>query len=205
MSIVYPNGIKASGEVLEIAPPDRIVFTFGYESGQPIPSGASRVTIALTTKGDETQLDLRHDLSDASVRDEHVQGWRYQLSVFSNLVANDLHAAAADAIDAWFAAWADPDAASRARTFSRIAIPEVQFRDQYSALAGIDDLVAHSSAVQRFMPNVRLERDGAVRHCQGMVLADWKSVANGAPSAAGTNVFILAPSGMIEWVTGFWR
>ena len=117
MSIVYPNGIKASGEVLEIAAPKRIVFTFGYDSGTPMPAGASRVTISLATKGDETQLDLVHDFADASVRDEHIQGWRYQLSVFANTVANDLHADTTAAIDAWFGAWSDTSAESRAKTF----------------------------------------------------------------------------------------
>jgi uncharacterized protein YndB with AHSA1/START domain len=205
MSIVYPGGTKASGEVVEITAPNRIVFTYGYDSGAPIAPGASRVTISLATKGDETQLDLRHDFADPAIREEHEQGWRYQLSVFANVVANDLHPNAAQAIDAWFSAWAAPSAESRTNAFARIAIPEVQFRDQYSSLAGIDDLVAHSGALQRFMPNVRLERSGNVRHCQGMVLADWKSMSNGAAVSEGTNVFVLAPTGMIERVTGFWK
>lgn len=205
MAIVYPNGVTASGEVVEIVAPDRIVFTFGYESGTPIAPGTSRVTISLATKGDDTQLALTHDFADAAVRDQHTQGWRYQLSVFANQVGNDLHANAADSIDAWFAAWSDPSAEARAATFARIAIPDIQFRDQYSSLGGLDDLVAHSGAAQRFMPNVRLERSGNVRHCQGMVLADWKSMSNGTAVSEGTNVFILAPSGRIEWVTGFWK
>jgi uncharacterized protein YndB with AHSA1/START domain len=205
VSIVYPNGVKASGEVVEITAPSRIIFTFGYESGTPIAPGESRVTITLAARGDETQLDLTHDFADAAARDEHIQGWRYQLSVFANVIANDLHRQAASVIDDWFTAWAEGDAAVRTRTFARIAIPEVQFRDQYSALAGVDDLVAHSGATQRFMPNVRLERSGDVRHCQGMVLADWKAMMNGAPVSEGTNLFVLAPNGMIEWVTGFWK
>jgi uncharacterized protein YndB with AHSA1/START domain len=205
VSIVYPNGVRASGEVLEIAAPERLVFTFGYDSGSPMPPGASRVTITLATAGDETRLDLTHAFADASARDEHVQGWRYQLSVFANLVGNDLHQRAAESIDAWFSAWGDTDAAARAAAFSRIAIPDVQFRDQYSALAGVEDLVAHSGATQRFMPNMRLERSGDVRQCQGMVLADWTATMNGNQASEGTNFFVFAPSGMIEWVTGFWK
>jgi uncharacterized protein YndB with AHSA1/START domain len=205
VSIIYPNGVKASGKVVEITTPSRIVFTFGYDSGTPVAPGESRVTVTLAARGDETELDLTHDFADAAARDHHVQGWRYQLSVFANVVGNDLHARAADAIDAWFNAWSDSDADGRARAFARIAIPEVQFRDQHSALAGVDDLVAHSGATQRFMPNVRLERSGGVRHCQGMVLADWKAVMNGTPVSEGTNLFVLAPNGMIEWVTGFWK
>ena len=47
--------------------------------------------------------------------------------------------------------------------------------------------------------------DGEVRHCQGMVLADWvAAAADGQERASGTNVFILDADGMIESVTGFW-
>ena len=50
-----------------------------------------------------------------------------------------------------------------------------------------------------------MERNGAVRHCQGMAIADW--VANGPDGhrrAQGTNVFVLGADGRIESVTGFW-
>ena len=47
--------------------------------------------------------------------------------------------------------------------------PTVQFRDRYSLVEGLTDLVAHTGAAQRFM-NVRLTRQGALRHCQGMVV-----------------------------------
>ena len=52
--IRFPNGVVAGGEVVEIAPVERVVFTFGFASGQPIPLGASRVTITLeeTRAGD---------------------------------------------------------------------------------------------------------------------------------------------------------
>ena len=44
VAIRYPNGASASGEVLDIAAPERLVFSFGYDSGQPIPPGHSRVS-----------------------------------------------------------------------------------------------------------------------------------------------------------------
>jgi uncharacterized protein YndB with AHSA1/START domain len=37
--ICYPNGARASGEVLDIKAPERLLFSFGYESGNPIPPG----------------------------------------------------------------------------------------------------------------------------------------------------------------------
>ena len=35
--IRYPGGTEASGEVVEVKPPERIVFTYGYASGKPWP------------------------------------------------------------------------------------------------------------------------------------------------------------------------
>src|SRR5665213_862228 len=45
--IKYPEGTEVAGEVVEVKPPERIVFTYGYVKGIPIPAGGSRVTIQL--------------------------------------------------------------------------------------------------------------------------------------------------------------
>jgi len=45
--IRHPNGVETLGEVLEIQPPESIVFSYGYATGKPIAEGASRVTIRL--------------------------------------------------------------------------------------------------------------------------------------------------------------
>ena len=140
------------------------------------------------------------------MRDEHVQGWRYQLALFGNLVAAEAFAGAAEVVDGWFAAWSDPDAATREATLSRIAADHVRFRDRFSLIDGIDDLRPHLAAVHRFMPGMRLERDGDVRHCQGTVLADWIARgADGQERGRGTNVFVLGAGARIESVTGFWN
>jgi len=182
------------------------VFTYGYAAGKPIPPGGSRVTMRLAREGPETRLRLAHDFDDVAVRDEHVQGWRYQLSLFGNLVADEVHSSATESVDAWFALWSEPDAAVREQTLARIATPEVRFRDRFSLVDGIPDLTAHIGAAQRFMPGVRLRRERDVRHCQGTVLADWVALgADGQERAGGTNVFVFAASSRIESVTGFWN
>jgi uncharacterized protein YndB with AHSA1/START domain len=144
--IRFPNAIVAGGEVLEIAPPDRIVFTYGFESGQPIPIGSSRVTVTLADAAGGTLVSLRHELPSAEVRDEHVQGWRYQLAVFANVVANEAHAGAAALADRFFACWGLTDAATRRGELAAIAAPTLAFRDPYSCTCGIDDLDAHVAA-----------------------------------------------------------
>jgi uncharacterized protein YndB with AHSA1/START domain len=200
----YANGHEALGEVLSINPPNDLSFTWGFASGQPIGPGQSRVTISLRDEGEATRLTLTHELPSDQVRETHLQGWRYQLSLFSNVVANEIHANAMRSIDDWFADWVETDSTKRSATFSRIAIPDVLFQDQYSSLSGIEDLVEHSGAWQRFMSGVRLERKGDVRHCQGMVLSDWTVLTNDQPTGSGTNVFVFSPKGQIESVTGFW-
>jgi uncharacterized protein YndB with AHSA1/START domain len=203
--IRHPNGIETSGEVVEVVAPERIVFTYGFNSGNPMPPGSSRVTIELEPLGLSTRLHLLHEFAEAKVRDEHVQGWRYQLSVFGNVVADLVHADAANRVDAWFALWSEQDQDARAATLARIASPEVRFRDRFSMIDGAADLVPHIGAAQRFMPDMHLRRQGDVRHCQGTVLADWIAAgSDGQVRSGGTNVFTLRGDGLIEAVTGFW-
>jgi uncharacterized protein YndB with AHSA1/START domain len=202
--IRHPNGIESSGEVVEVQPPTRMVFTYGFNSGKPIAPGNSRVTISLEPAGDGTRLDLLHEFAEPAVRDEHIQGWRYQLSVFGNVVADLVNAGASDLVDAWFAVWSETNPAAREAKLSAIATADVTFRDRFGLLDGIVDLVPHIGAAQRFMPDMRFERQGDVRHCQGMVLADWVARAgDGRERGSGTNVFILR-GGRIASVTGFW-
>jgi uncharacterized protein YndB with AHSA1/START domain len=53
LRIRYPGGVEATGEVIEVDAPRRLVFTYGYVSGKPIPPGASLVTIRLSTERDD--------------------------------------------------------------------------------------------------------------------------------------------------------
>jgi uncharacterized protein YndB with AHSA1/START domain len=203
--IRYPNGVEGGGEVVEVVPPERIVFTFGFASGVPMAIGASRVRIDLAPVARGTRVHLQHHFADAGVRDQHVQGWRYQLSVFANVVADALHADGAALVGRWYSAWAETDAATRRQALAEIASPDVRMRDRYSHVEGIEELTAHIGAAQVFMPGLRMESSGAVRHCQGMLLADWVAKGpDGQPKASGTNVFALDAGGRIESVTGFW-
>jgi uncharacterized protein YndB with AHSA1/START domain len=204
--IRYPNGVAVSGEVVEAVVPDRIIFTYGFESGQPIGPGASLVTITLAPHGDGTALSLTHEFAEAKVRDEHVQGWRYQLSVFGNVVANRLHAHAAELVDRWLEAWSDTNVETRSLSLAAVAHPDVKFRDRFSLVDGLADLAPHISAYQYFMPGIAIRRAAEVRHCQGTVLAEWTAAAaDGQPRGSGTNVFVMGADGKIASVTGLWR
>lgn len=203
--IRHPNGVEVIGEVIDVHPPDRIVFTYGYASGASIPPGGSQVTIRLDSHPEGTLLQLTHEFPDSDARDHHVQGWRYQLSLFANAVANRINADAARTVDRWFAAWSDPQAATREATLAGIGTSDIRFRDRFSAVAGEEDLKAHLAAIHQFMPGMRLERRGAVRHCQSRVLADWVALgADGQERGRGTSLFVLDADSRIAEVTGFW-
>lgn len=203
LHIRYPDGSEAGGEVIEVVAPERIAFTYGYAKGTPVPIGGSRVTIRVEAAGAGSRVTLHHELPDAATRDEHEQGWRYQLSLFGNVVADEANAWVQAAVDMWFDGWAEPDQVARGKMFAEICTPDVRFHDRYSTLASVGDLVAHTGAAQRFMPGIRMRRRGAVRHCQGTVLADWVATGlDGAERAAGTNVFRCA-AGRFDAVTGF--
>src|SRR5262249_14445249 len=109
--IRYPGGDTASGSVVAIEPPERIVFTYGYDTpGKPIPPGGSRVTVTLHAVADGTRVVLVHDQIVADVARTHVAGWRYQLATFAKVASADAHPDVAARIDAWFAAWDEKDA-----------------------------------------------------------------------------------------------
>jgi uncharacterized protein YndB with AHSA1/START domain len=201
--IRHGNGIESLGEVIEVRDGEGITFTYGFASGKPIPPGSSRVTIRLEPDERGTRLHLRHEFAEAGPCQDHVQGWRFQLSLFANVVANEVYADAAAAVDAWFAVWAEADEAARDETLARIAAPGVQFRDRFSVLDGAADLSAHIGAAQRFMPGVVLRRKGDVRQCQGTVLADWVAAGpDGKERMSGTSVFVFRPDGRIGAATG---
>jgi uncharacterized protein YndB with AHSA1/START domain len=196
------GSVESLGEVVELTAPSRIVFTYGFVSGKPIAPGGSRVTIRLEPHAEGTRLHLEHDFPEAGPRDEHVQGWRFQLSLFANAVANEVYANAAEVVDGWYAAWAISDEKAHAEAFRRIASPAIRFRDRYSLLEGHDDLLAHVAASMKFMPGIGLTRKGPVRHCQGTVLAEWSATnGDGTEMTAGTSVFEFGADGRIESVT----
>ncbi|MSR61625.1 MAG: SRPBCC domain-containing protein [Planctomycetes bacterium] len=206
LSIAYPGGTHASGEVLELRPNERIVFSYGYEGeGKPIAPGGSRVTVTLSEHPHGTALHFRHELADAATRDNHVQGWRYHLAVFANAVANEVFADVPALVERWVTAWNEPDDGLRRTAFRALVSDDVVLQDAYSCTRGFDDLVAHVAGGKVHMRGITIECTGAPRQCQGTALADFVvKLPDGKPMSKGTNVFELAPDGRIERVVGLW-
>lgn len=198
--IRYPNGITASGQVVEIEPPRRIVFTYLTGGVETL------VTITLEETKQGTLLNLHHAFTSAKIRDHFVQGWRYQLALFSRAVAEEEQSGVAGRVDAFLRAWGEPDGNVRRTLLESCATEGIVFRDLYGATEGLEDLLANLEAVQVFMPGVTLARAGDVRLSHGTAIASWAAKrANGDPAGTGINVYDLSPDGRIARVVGFWN
>ncbi len=71
----------AVGEYVELDPPHRVVFTWGWDGEESVtPPGSSRVEVLLAADGDGTRLRLiHHDLPSAESAEKHGHGWRHYL------------------------------------------------------------------------------------------------------------------------------
>jgi uncharacterized protein YndB with AHSA1/START domain len=69
----------ARGEFVEVVPPSRVVFTFGWEGGGPLPPGSTTVEISLEPDGEGTIVRLRHSGLPREAREQHAQGWEHYL------------------------------------------------------------------------------------------------------------------------------
>ena len=156
----YPDGTEVAGDVVEVTPPSRIVFTYGYVKGTPIAPGGSRVTIRLEPAARGTRLHLAHAFAEAAVRDHHVQGWRYQLSLFANVVADEIARRSRRAGGRVVRGVGGARRGGARAQPRAIAAPGVRMRDRFSCVEGAEELTLHIGAAQRFMPGMRLTRTG---------------------------------------------
>ena len=76
----YSGQWVTSGTFVEVDPPRRIVFTWGWEmEGDPTLPGKSVVEFALTPDGDATVLRLTHSGLPAEAVGPHTEGWDHFL------------------------------------------------------------------------------------------------------------------------------
>jgi uncharacterized protein YndB with AHSA1/START domain len=67
----------ALGEYVEVEPPTRVVFTWGWEGSGDVPPGSTMVEITLRADGDGTLLRLRHTgFPSEADADLHREGWQ---------------------------------------------------------------------------------------------------------------------------------
>jgi uncharacterized protein YndB with AHSA1/START domain len=67
------------GEYVEVAPPRRVVFTWGVAGKDSLPPGSTTVEIVLTADGPDTIVELFHHDLPAEELDSHLKGWTAML------------------------------------------------------------------------------------------------------------------------------
>jgi uncharacterized protein YndB with AHSA1/START domain len=94
-----PGPIHAVGSYLEVLPPERLVYTFGWEYEGPrgladldrrlrdLENVDSRVTVQLRDLGDSTEVSVTHErLATQDLRAFHLWGWESSLDKLAGLV-----------------------------------------------------------------------------------------------------------------------
>jgi uncharacterized protein YndB with AHSA1/START domain len=74
-------GHTALGEFVELDPPRRLVYTWGWDKGVEgaVPPGSTRIEIELIPSGDGTTLRFSHRLPSAEAAESHAHGWDHYL------------------------------------------------------------------------------------------------------------------------------
>jgi len=74
------EGIEARGEFVELDPPHRLVFTWGWQNHPVVPPGSTTVEVTLQAIDDGTLVRLTHrGLPDPVSVAHHRQGWESYL------------------------------------------------------------------------------------------------------------------------------
>jgi len=78
-NVVLPGNV-AIGEVVELEPPRRLVYTWGWEGNPDVPPGSSTVEYELVPEGGGTRVRLTHrGLPSAESVESHAHGWDHYL------------------------------------------------------------------------------------------------------------------------------
>jgi uncharacterized protein YndB with AHSA1/START domain len=76
------HGWVAAGELVQAEPPERLVFTWGWEGSDvaaDLPPGSSTVEVTFTPDGDGTVVRLEHRDLPPDLRIVHGLGWEHAL------------------------------------------------------------------------------------------------------------------------------
>jgi uncharacterized protein YndB with AHSA1/START domain len=85
-------GEVAAGRFVEVDPPRRLVWTWGWAPGSrsSLPAGASTIEVDLVPEGEGTVLHFLHrDLPDADATQSHAHGWDHYLDRLGTVARGD--------------------------------------------------------------------------------------------------------------------
>lgn len=77
--VTVPQGYRAVGEFVEVEPPRRVVFTWGWEGHGTVAPGSTTVAVTLEEDGDDTLVRLVHSGLPPDEVELHTSGWHRYL------------------------------------------------------------------------------------------------------------------------------
>lgn len=85
----YANGDVMEGRFVEIAPPHRLVFTYGWATPieRAIPPGSTTVEVTLLERDGRTTVRVVHTGLPSDAEDAHQRGWRHFLPRLASTAA----------------------------------------------------------------------------------------------------------------------
>lgn len=84
----HADGSTVVGRFVELDPPRRVVFTYGWEDGRMgVAPGSTTVEIELREEAGATVVRLTHHGLPPAVVEDHERGWAYFLGVLARQVA----------------------------------------------------------------------------------------------------------------------
>jgi uncharacterized protein YndB with AHSA1/START domain len=206
--VAYPGENSAGvGEITAMEPLKRVAFTWGYDSGKyDMTAGSTQVEITLQPVADGTRVTLRHTgLPNRDTAQGHFGGWKHYLSMLARQASEVHHAGSLPRVlEAYFAAWNEPDAAARRTLLQTCCEPGISVRSSWACTDGIDELSAHISNGLKHMPGMSLRQDGPPQALHGSVRVGWTIRApNGQDVMRGANVARLGLSGKLTTLVSF--
>ena len=90
LRVIMPDAAAASGQFIEVVPPRRIVFTWGWEGNEiPVLPRSSTVIIELEPANNGTLLRLTHSGLPAEIGELHRKGWERYLDRLARRATGD--------------------------------------------------------------------------------------------------------------------
>ena len=84
------NGSSAiRGRLVELDPPHRLVFTWGFIGSEDLPPGTSTVEVLFIPEDGRTRIDIVHRDLPETEASKHAPGWRHFLDQLAEAVVQD--------------------------------------------------------------------------------------------------------------------
>lgn len=205
--VEYPGNQFGVGRFTAVEAPRSVAFTWGYEGGtHGMQPDSTRIEISLTPAAGGTRVELRHfGIPNDEARSGHRGGWTHYLAMLARNAADGQNAESLPrVVDAWYAAWSEPDETKRLKLLDAACEPDVRVRTSFACTDDAAALSGHIANGQKHMPGMTLKAAGAPQHLHGAATSPWSvCMPDGNAVMRGTNFMKLSSRGRIVELFSF--